>query len=148
MIELVIDDGGREAAGYRGDTGDCVARAFAIATEQPYQEVYDLINELARRERPRGGRTRSSARLGVHKATNHKLADALGMVWTPTMQIGSGCTVHLTTDELPMGRIVVQLSRHVAAVIDRVLHDTYDSSRDGTRCVYGYWSFPSTTQEV
>ena len=22
---------------------------------------------------------------------------------------------------------------------DGVVHDTYDPSRDGTRCVYGYW---------
>ena len=26
---------------------------------------------------------------------------AIGWVWTPTMQIGSGCTVHLHADELP-----------------------------------------------
>jgi hypothetical protein len=56
------------------------------------------------------------------------------------MQIGSGCKVHLRSDELPIGRLVVGLSRHSAAVIDGVLHDTYDCSRRGTRCVYGYWS--------
>lgn len=37
------------------------------------------------------------------------------------------------------GRIIVRLSRHISAVIDGVIHDTYDPSRDGTRCVYGYW---------
>jgi len=26
-------------------------------------------------------------------------------------------------------------------VIDGVLHDTHDCSRDGTRCVYGYWLY-------
>jgi len=25
------------------------------------------------------------------------------------------------------------------AVIDGVINDTYDCSREGTRCVYGYW---------
>jgi hypothetical protein len=24
-------------------------------------------------------------------------------------------------------------------VIDGVIHDTFDPSRGGTRCVYGYW---------
>ena len=55
------------------------------------------------------------------------------------MSIGSGCKVHLRADELPSGRLIVSLANHVVAVIDGVLHDTHDSSRDGTRCVYGYW---------
>lgn len=63
----------------------------------------------------------------------------LGFTWVATMQIGSGCKVHLRTDELPAGRIVCFVSRHATAVIDRVIHDTHDPSRDGTRCVYGYW---------
>ena len=45
-------------------------------------------------------------------------------------------------DELPEGRIICNLSRHYAAVIDGVLHDTYDSTRNGNRCVYGYWYKP------
>ena len=64
---------------------------------------------------------------------------SLGFIWHPTMQIGSGCKVHLRADELPPGRLVVMVSKHSAAVIDGVLHDTHDCSRNGTRCVYGYW---------
>ena len=59
------------------------------------------------------------------------------------MQIGAGCKVHLRADELPRGQLLVSLSRHSAAVIDGVLHDTHDCSRDGMRCVYGYWQAPS-----
>lgn len=55
------------------------------------------------------------------------------------MRIGQGCTVHMRADELPSGRLVVNLSKHSTAVIDGVCHDTYDPSRDGTRCVYGYF---------
>ncbi len=29
--------------------------------------------------------------------------------------------------------------RHYTAVIDGVINDTHDPSREGTRCVYGYW---------
>lgn len=140
-MDFVYDDGGRAAAGFKGTTGDCVCRAISIATQLPYREVYDLINELGRQERSSKRRSsKSSARTGVYKDTIRKVMEHLGWTWTPTMQIGQGCTVHLKPEELPKGRIVVSLSRHSAAVIDGVLHDTYDSSRDGTRCVYGYYS--------
>lgn len=140
MIDFVLDDGGRAAAGFRGETGDCVCRAIAIAAELPYAEVYAALTATAARERPRRGKKRSSARTGVHKATIRRYLESLGWRWTPTMQIGSGCKVHLRAAELPAGRIVVSVSRHLVAVIDGVVHDTHDPSRDGTRCVYGYFT--------
>lgn len=137
------DDGGRIAAGYRGTAGDCAVRAVAIASGKRYQEIYDRINNLAKLER-RGSRKKgiSNARTGVYKGTMRRLMEELGATWTPTMQIGSGCTVHVRMHELPMGRLVLNLSRHYAAVIDGVVHDTADPSRRGTRAVYGYWEFP------
>jgi hypothetical protein len=143
MIDYTYDDGGRAAAGYKGHTGDCITRAFAIAAQRDYQEVYDLVIELAKAERPRGNKKRSHPRTGVWKQTQHKLATLLGATWTPTMSIGSGTTVHLHADELPGGRIVASVTRHAVAVIDGVAHDTYDPSREGTRAVYGIWTFQS-----
>lgn len=142
VIGFVRDDGGRAAAGFRGITGDCVTRAIAIATDTPYLKVYDSLNELAKLERPRKGAKRSSARTGVHRRTAARFLTGLGWEWVPTMAIGSGCTVHLRADELPGGRLICSLSRHWAAVIDGALHDLSDCSRDGTRCVYGYWREP------
>lgn len=151
------DDGGREAAGFQGRTGDCVTRAIAIATKMPYREVYDAINRInqtaktvtlaRKRRRPLSDRSkrriaRTSSRTGVLKDAWKAYLEALGWQWHPTMRIGSGCKVHLRHDELPKGRIIVQVSRHVVAVIDGVIHDTYDPSRDGTRCVYGYYTAP------
>lgn len=141
MIDLNVTDGGREAAGFRGSTGDCVTRAIAIAAGADYREVYDTINTLAVSERPRQGRRRSGARTGVKRPTLRRAMERFGGEWVPVMGIGTGTTMHLRADEIPGGVIVVSLSRHVAAVVDRVLHDTYDCSRDGTRCVYGYWIF-------
>lgn len=63
------------------------------------------------------------------------------------MQIGQGCKVHLRADELPQGRLVVSLSKHHSAVIDGVVHDTFDPNRDGTRCVYGYYTFDAHARE-
>ena len=137
---FVFNDGGREAAGFKGHAGDCGVRAIAIAIETPYREVYDLVNEYAKRERRTKRRRRQSAsRTGVHKATMQKIMFNLGWQWVPTMGIGTGCKVHVRADELPEGRLILNLSKHYAAFIDGVLHDTYDDSRDGTRCVYGYW---------
>jgi hypothetical protein len=127
-MKLHIDDGGRKAAGFKGAAGDCFARAVAIATGREYREVYDLINRL-------GG----NARTGVHRKVADKVMAHLGWQWKATMQVGQGCKVHLRKDELPEGRIVTRLSRHYAAVIDGELYDTFDSRRDGKRCVYGYW---------
>jgi hypothetical protein len=148
----VYHDGGRKAAGVRGDAGDCVTRAIAIATGRPYREVYDLINRHGKAERPvqwrRRQARRSSARDGVHKATTRAVMTALGWRWTPTMMIGSGCTVHLREDELPRGRLVVQTSRHLVAVIDGVVYDTEDPTRGGSRCVYGVWAPPEMRRAV
>lgn len=138
---IVYHDGGRYEAGFKGETRDCVTRAFATVTHRPYREIYDLVNDLAARERPRGKRRRSAARTGVHRRTIHRVAAALDMTWTPTMAIGSGTLIHVRTDELPPeGRHVLNLSKHLAAWIDGELWDTHDPSRDGTRAVYGYWS--------
>jgi len=167
-MNFIYNDGGRKDAGYTNITGDCVVRAIAIATEQPYQIVYDAINEAAKGER-RGKRKRgiSSARDGVYKRTIHRYLKTLGWAWVPTMHIGSGCKVHLTDGELPMGRLIVSVSKHLTAVIDGVIHDTHDPQREpkaiigpriivdgrgqqrneilgmiGGRCVYGYWRKP------
>lgn len=152
-MEWIYNDGGRAAAGYKGTAGDCVCRAIAIATERPYQEIYDLINEVAKGERTgKRKRGKSSARDGVYKQTIREVMKRLGWAWTPTMKIGQGCRVHLTADELPAGRLVVSIAGHEVAVIDGVINDTWNSSikqyydTDGNlitndrRCVYGYYT--------
>ncbi len=141
MPEFVLNDGGRKAAGYKGFAGDCVCRSIAIATGKLYQDVYNDLNEAGWNERRSKRRSqKSSARTGVHKRTIRRYMEKLGWIWTPTMQIGSGCKVHLRADELPRGRLVVSVSKHLTAVLDGVIHDTDNPSREGTRCVYGYFS--------
>ena len=135
-MKFVYDDGGRKEAGYKGLASDCACRAIAISTGKPYKEIYSLINDYGKRERRAN---KSTARTGVWSPTLKKIMASIGWRWVPTMQIGSGCTTHLRADELPSGHLVVSLSGHEVAVIDGVIHDTYDCSRDGTRCVYGYF---------
>ena len=143
-MKFVFDDGGRSAAGRKGYTGDCVCRAIAIAAQIDYMTVYDYLAEqnASQRQSSRSkGKRQRSASGGI--CTNRKWFKDymlhLGFAWTPTMSIGSGCRVHLRPDELPSGRLICQVSKHLVAVIDGVIRDTHDPSRNGKRCVYGFW---------
>jgi hypothetical protein len=149
-MNFTYNDGGRKAAGFKGDAGDCVTRAICIATGLPYQQVYDRLAEgnatqrVTKRTRKANAGKRT-ARNGI--TTRRKWFDdymrSLGFTWVPTMAIGQGCKVHLRDGELPQGRLVVNVSKHFVAVIDGTIHDTFDPSRDGTRCVYGYYKLTS-----
>lgn len=148
VIAFLEDDGGRARAGYKGHAGDCVVRAIAIATQQGYQAVYDELFQLNKLTRSGKRGDSTTPRDGnTSKKTIRKYMEGLGWVWTPTMGIGTGCTIHLSASELPPGRLVVSLSKHLAAVVDGVLHDTHDCSRKGTRCVYGYWTIPGLNND-
>lgn len=152
-MQHVFNDGGREKAGFKGQTGDCVTRAISIVTGQDYASVYHKIHELnkeyAQKSRSKlakeiekgGGKRGTTPRNGVSKKIYHDYLLGLGMKWKSTMQIGQGCKVHLKKEELPSGKIIVRVSKHLAAVVDGVIYDTHDCSRRGTRCVYGYYHF-------
>lgn len=128
-----FNDGGRSQYFKATKVGDCVTRAIAITSGRDYKEVYNLIRKT----------TGETPRNGVHTKTAKfkRLMATLGYEWTPTMTIGSGCTTHLREEELPKGRIICTCSSHWVAVIDGVVNDTYDCTRDESRCVYGYWKY-------
>ena len=135
-LNFQYNDGGRSQYFKADRVGDCVTRAIAIASGHDYKEVYDLVNEQEKKARKYKG----SARNGAYKSNYEKVILQLGGVWHSCMEIG--CKVHLAANEIPMtGRIVCRLSHHLTAVIDGTINDTYDCSREGTRCVYGYWEF-------
>ena len=147
-MEFIKNDGGRSDTDFKGTAGDCVVRAIAIASDVPYMKVYEDLNEcnsvyaksrrnkIAKNLKKHG----STSRDGNFKAVYHSYILSLGFKWTPTMKIGQGCHVHMRSNELPNGRIIARLSRHLSAVIDGTINDTYDTSRNETRCVYGYYS--------
>ena len=139
-MEWRYNDGGRSKYFKAENVRDCVTRAIAIATGLDYKRVYDDLNELAKAER-KGKRKKgiSNSRQGVYKDTYKKYLLSLGWKWIPTMQIGQGCKVHLRADELPKGTLIVSVSKHLTCVVNGVIYDTYDCSRGGDRCVYGYF---------
>ena len=140
-LPVVISDGGRRAAGFKGETGDCGCRAMALALGIPYREAYDAINAVAKTEKApcRSGR-RSDARTGVFRKTLTNVLDGYGWEWVPLNKFGQKVKHHLCVGEVPMDEpIIARVSRHFVAVIDGVIHDAFDPSRNGTRMVYGYW---------
>jgi len=148
-MEFIVNDGGRIDAGYKGSTRDCVTRSIAIVTGKSYKEVYDALNvlseskklgsRLVKTEYGNSYKKVSSSRTGVVRKVYDEYLKSLGYEWVATSGIGLGCKVHLRGDELPNGRLIVRVSKHMTAVIDGVIHDTHDCSRRGTRCVYGYY---------
>lgn len=155
MMGYTDNDGGRAAAGFKGSTGDCVVRAVAIASGLPYREVYDTLSAgMSTQRSTKRTKAKPSARNGVsvrRKWFKDYMA-ALGFRWVPTMQIGSGCKVHLIASELPPGRLVVMVSNHFTTMIDGIIHDTFDPRRE-MHCSEpirepmpeGYWSHDGKT---
>ena len=133
-MKFVYDDGGRMRYFKAANVSDCVVRSLAIVTGMDYKQVYDETRHLV-------GYT---PRNGVYPKDVKKVMKHFGGKWVACMKVGEGYKVHLANDEIPMqARIVCNLRKHVVAVINGIIHDTYDSSRNGTRCVYGYWIFNS-----
>lgn len=170
-MKFQFNDGGRAAAGYKGNTGDCVCRAIAIAADLPYQEVYNRLakGNGTQKKTKRGNKAGFTAAKGINVKRQwfRDYMAELGFEWVATMKIGQGCRVHLTDGELPMGRLVVAVSKHYTTVLDGVINDTYSPEREThtcrpndsgelkhgewinegnnmicsiqRRCVYGYW---------
>lgn len=141
-MKFIYNDGGRSKY-FKGTAGDCVTRAICNATGKDYKEVYTALFKMikAKPSKKSSGSKGTTPRNGVPiKIIHNYLEQELGWVWHPTMKIGQGCSVHLAADELPAGNLIVQVSNHITCVKDGVLYDSYDCTRGGERCVYGYWT--------
>jgi hypothetical protein len=149
-----FDDGGRAAAGITGVSGDCVVRAIAIATGKPYLEVLNALQgglrhqiEIERRQAleyglPRHLKPRAMPHEGLPPNVYAPYLKWLG--WELVLKpVGpDGKPLRLQPRLLPKGRLIVQVSHHLVAVIDGVLHDTYFSAARGRRPVQGYFHKP------
>jgi hypothetical protein len=135
-------DGGRAAAGYKGKARDCATRAIAIATGLQYQAIYAKLIEAVKREDDRRRQMRNHPRTGMRKSTVDLFLRDLGWNWISTTRANRRTCARLRAPDLPTGRIIVALARHVCTIIDGVIYDTHDPSREGRKPVYGYWLPP------
>jgi Protein of unknown function (DUF2786) len=132
-MKHVFNDGGL-AASKHNEINDCACRAIAIATERPYHEIWDVFKTLLATEGPR-------RRSGVDESVQHKLMESLGWTWVPTTK------TYLREDDLPPGRLVVCIRGHSVAVVNGVIHDTFNPSRKKNGrppFVYGYYKKSQT----
>ena len=133
LMDYIYDDGGRSLY-FKGQTGDCVCRAIAIASGRNYKEVYDnMFKTLGQ-----------SPRLGVNPRSVKfkRMMEAWGFRWISTSGIGAHQAVHFIQGELPEGRLVCQVTKHMVAVVDNQVRDIFDSRLNSfgeNRRIYGYW---------
>lgn len=130
----VYNDGGREAAGYKGRSRDCVTRAIAIAADLPYKQVYDtLLQSMRKKAKSKGRKLTTYPNDGIHDEVYAPYLVTLGFKWVSS--IG-----YLEDDDLPKeGKVVVSMKGHLCAAVNGVVHDTYDCSRKGKRIFHGYY---------
>ena len=123
MLDYVMDDGGREAAGRKGRTGDCVTRALSILTERPYLECYKALAVANSQEKRGKGYGKVSASHGVAKPAYEKVYREFGL---EKVKLPAGAKPTFTEALATYGDCVVTTARHVCCLKDGALHDTWD----------------------
>jgi hypothetical protein len=128
MSTFIYNDGGREASGRKGTTGDCAVRAMVIALGLDYDACY---KELAQANKDNG--RAKSVRHGIMKDVYQSVLARYGWVWVPAPKF-SGRKARCS--DMPAGTVIARQARHFVAVTDGVPQDIFDSS---DKMVYGYW---------
>jgi hypothetical protein len=108
ITNVIVTDSGRRAEGFCGETNDCTVRATAILLNQKYAEAHAALAQCGRK--PKDG------------FNYPKAAKKLGLQPRPEF---SCKTVQRVLQELPPGRFVLRISKHVFAVVDGVVYDTW-----------------------
>lgn len=144
LLTFTYNDGGRRETGKENNARDCVVRAIAIISGEPYNVVHQALSEgtgvqRASKRTPKRTATADNGINTQRKWFKDYMA-SLGFVWHPTMKVGQLSRTRLNKTDLPQGKIIVALKKHYTAVINGQLHDTYDCSNNGQRVVLGYWS--------
>lgn len=129
MIEYMWHDGGRRQSGRKGTTGDCVVRATAIAlhhgkpTGQDYDRLYKIMADM--HYDVRGVR---SCRKGVAKKAYYPVLEALGFEHIKLTTKAEGRKWLTFTEAWNRYRrsMIVQKAKHVLAIVDGTMLDTFD----------------------
>lgn len=120
------NDGGREFAGWKGKrAADCVPRAIAIATGEHYRNVRRDLDGLVKEMT---GGLDTTTNNGTPTPVSYRYLDLKG--WELVLTKGQ------YLKDLPSdGTYIACLPRHMVAVINGTLHDTWDSRKSKrTKC--------------
>ena len=129
MIGYRYEDG-RAAVGFRGDAGDCVVRAIAILTRAPYADIYRRMAAAMKqagyaasgdgyRQKPRPG-------LRPHMTARQVQNPVKASCGLRRIGLAPGPRPTCTEAWARQGDCLVGTARHVAAIVDGNLRDTFD----------------------
>ena len=120
MIRFIETDGGRQRAGFRGRTGDCVVRAVTIISGEQYKNVYRTaaaINKDITGKR--------SARNGLLPKVYNRLLARFGFVKVNAKRPSGDYMTYSEAWER-YGNCIVSTNKHLAAIMNGALQDTFD----------------------
>ena len=128
MANFTYTDGGRAEAGYKGTANDCATRALSIAEDIHYQVIYQDVNRFLKTTFFEN----LTARQGLPEEIVKRYYGKMGWRY---IQVSEGYVTH---DKLPGGKVILNLEDHVSTVIDGVIHDDHDWTKENYK-VLGYW---------
>ena len=124
MVRFRKDDGGRAAAGYRGDAGDCVVRSLSILLDYPYKPLYlEMAREQGKLKDRKGRKMARSARNGVDKRAYTKVFERHGLV---KVRLPKGQRPTISEAHERYGNCIITTAKHIFAVVDGAVRDTWD----------------------
>ena len=118
FIGFQTNDGGRRAAGFKGNASDCVVRAIAITTGKDYLEVYKHVAGL--NKQTVGKR---SARNGVSKEVAARAHAYFGL---SKVRLPKGPKPTFSEAYGRYGNCIVTSTGHECALVGGYLQDTAD----------------------
>ena len=134
MIGYRYDDGGRAAAGFMGETGDCVVRAIAICAGEDYLAVYRTMAEHMKANGYAASGNAYATRERTRKAPRRRGQLSARRVQDRVLEAYGFRKVLLPAGERPTyaeahrryGDCIVGTTKQVAAIVDGALRDTFD----------------------
>ena len=124
-MKFEYNDGGRKKAGYKGIAGDCIVRAISIATEIPYQEVYDELFEMGKNWI---GRSKSAKKIRKNPSPRNGTSWKLAREYLKNKGwIRVTGNLKLDDEKFKNGTYLCGVRKHLTVVKDGVLLDSWDS---------------------
>lgn len=130
-LDFIKDDGGRAAAGYKGETGDCVVRAVSIlngGTAASYKAAWaDCLaagKEVIARQRKNRGKGNPSPGAGVDKKACllvYARNDLVKVDLRNWSELPTYAEAHAR-----YGDCIVTTTGHICALVGGALHDLFD----------------------
>lgn len=131
-MRFIYDDGGHDTYAPHA-TGDCAIRAISVVTGKDYRDVKSDVLETAKYEKGRS--KRSDGETYTRLATVRSVMSWYGWKFVDSRKKPLAFTEENWGDRTYM----LWVPWHFTAVIDGAIHDTFDSSKQETEIVKGYW---------